>query len=93
MELRCLDIKHLEDIISQGVDQIGYTGQGLGRIVLRLLQGSVLIWGLDRQRERERQRGYVIVQLSTRSNEYLMSEGAGGEREKVRKHRRKQEKQ
>lgn len=48
-ELRGLDVQHLQDIVGQCVDQVGYTGQRLGGVVLGLLQRPLLVWRLKKR--------------------------------------------
>lgn len=43
-ELRGLDVQHLQDIVGQRVDQVGDAGQGLGGVILGLLQCPLLVW-------------------------------------------------
>lgn len=49
-ELRRLDVQHLQDIVGQSVDQVGYAGQRLGGVVLRLLQRPLFVWRLQEKR-------------------------------------------
>lgn len=48
-ELRGLDVQHLQDIVGQCVDQVGYAGQRLGGVVLGLLQRPLLVWRLKKR--------------------------------------------
>lgn len=36
-QLRRLDVQHLEHIVGESVDQVGYAGQGLSSVVLGFL--------------------------------------------------------
>lgn len=49
-ELRGLDVQHLQDIVSQRVDQVGHAGQRLGGVVLGLLQRPLLVWRLRKRK-------------------------------------------
>lgn len=51
-ELWRLDVEHLQDIVGQRVDQVGYAGQRLGSVVLGLLQRPLLVWRLSERKER-----------------------------------------
>lgn len=48
-ELRGLDVQHLQDIVGQRVDQVGYAGQRLGGVVFGLLQRPLLVWRLKKK--------------------------------------------
>lgn len=50
-ELRRLDVKHLQDIVGQRVDQVGNAGQRLCSVVLGLLQRPVLVWRLNKTKK------------------------------------------
>ncbi len=53
-ELGGLNVKHLQDIVGQSVDQVGYAGKGLGSVVLGLLQCPLLVWRLSEKKNRDK---------------------------------------
>lgn len=59
-ELWGLDVQHLQDIVGQCVDQVGYAGQRLGGVVLGLLQCPLLVWRL---RERKKTKTQSVIWL------------------------------
>lgn len=46
-QLTLLKVKQLEEVCSQTVDLVGYTGQRVGGVVLSFLQSSTLVCSLN----------------------------------------------
>lgn len=73
-ELRGLDVQHLQDIVGQRVDQVGYAGQRLGGVVLGLLQRPLLVWRLNESKETAERRvtfkqRYICILSCAKSEE------------------------
>ena len=46
-DLGTLKVQHLQEVVGQGVDLVGHTGQALGGVALGLLQGGSLVVTLN----------------------------------------------